>query len=316
MTQFQIECVESKVESSCNQYGRFIVEPLELGQGITIGNALRRVLLSDIEGSAITAVRIAGVNHEFCSIPGVKEDVLELLLNLKNIVLKSYTNEPQIGRVKIQGSSKVTTANFELPSEVEIIHGTQYVATVAENAILEMEFKIEKGRGYKIVDKKNPELNSIDFLPIDAIFMPVRKVNYMVEEIFLRNSEIKERLILEIWTNGSVTPQDSISQAAEVLLNLFNPFKKINFENTEDSTEPTEDKISQIPIEELQLSVRAYNCLKRAQIHSIGDLLNVSQEELLEIRNFGQKSAKEVIDALQKRLGISLPKRKTNKKEN
>lgn len=314
MTQFQIECVESKVESNCNQYGRFIIEPLEPGQGITIGNALRRVLLADLEGSAITAVRIAGVNHEFCSIPGVKEDVLELLLNLKNIVLKSYTSEPKIGRLKVQGVSKVTATNFELPSEVEIIHDSQYIATLSENAILEMEFRIEKGRGYKIVDQKNPDLESVDFLPIDAIFMPVRKVNYMVEEIYLRNSKSKERLILETWTNGSLTPQEAISQASDILLSLFSPFKRINFENIDHSNGQTEDKISQIPIEELQLSVRAYNCLKRAQIHSVGDLLNASQEELLEIRNFGQKSAKEVIDALQKRLGICLPKRKVNKK--
>nr|YP_010728927.1 RNA polymerase alpha subunit [Lithothamnion corallioides]WEA77073.1 RNA polymerase alpha subunit [Lithothamnion corallioides] len=312
MTHFQIECIESKTEGTRKQYGRFILEPLKQGQGTTVGNSLRRTILSDLEGTAIVAVRIAGVNHEFSTITGVREDVLEILLNLKEVVLKSYTNEPQIGRVRVQGPAVITAGLFDLPPEIEIIDHRQYIATICNNTIFEMEFRIEKGHGYRLVDGNISE-KSIDFLQIDAVFMPVKRFNYIVQEKRINSKIIQEKLILEIWTNGSVCPQEAISEGSKILTNLFHPLTNINFQPIENENEKNEQQINQVLIEELKLSVRAYNCLKRAQIHSISDLLDYSQEDLLEIKNFGQKSAEEVIEALKNRLGINLPKEKTIK---
>jgi DNA-directed RNA polymerase subunit alpha len=313
VAQFQIECVESKTLKNQSQYSKFVLEPLERGQGTTVGNALRRVLLSNLEGAAVTAVRIAGVNHEFATIEGVREDVLEILLNMKEIVLKSYTSAPQIGRVMITGPATVRAAQFDLPSEVEIVDPGQYIATLAPGARLEIEFRIEKGKGYRSVERGREDGSAVDFLQIDAVFMPVSKVNYSVEDARIDGSLEKDRLLLEIWTNGSLTPQEALSQAANLLVDLFNPLKDINLESIKDEYPDDEDPTSQIPIEELQLSVRAYNCLKRAQINSVADLLDYSQEDLLEIKNFGQKSAEEVIEALQRRLGITLPQEKSAK---
>nr|YP_010197646.1 RNA polymerase subunit alpha [Gracilaria flabelliformis subsp. simplex]UAD86062.1 RNA polymerase subunit alpha [Gracilaria flabelliformis subsp. simplex] len=309
MNHFQIECIESKIESNRQQYGRFILEPLNKGQGITLGNSLRRTILSDLQGAAIVAVRIAGINHEFSTITGVREDVLEILLNLKEVVLKSYSDTPQIGRIRVQGPAIITTGLFELPPEIQIIDPQQYIATICNNTIFEMEFRVEKGSGYKLVNK-GFDKKSIDFLQIDAIFMPATKFNYIVEEKKISPTLIQEKLSLEVWTNGSLSPQEAISQAAQVLTNLFYPLTNLNFKSIDNVENEYEEEINQVLIEELQLSVRAYNCLKRAQIHSISDLLDYSQDELLEIKNFGQKSAEEVIEALQNKLGIRLPKEK------
>jgi DNA-directed RNA polymerase subunit alpha len=314
VAQFQIECVESKTQKNQNQYSRFVIEPLDRGQGITVGNSLRRVLLSNLEGAAVTAVRIAGVTHEFATIPGVREDVLEIMLNMKEIVLKSHTQQPQIGRLVAIGPGTVTAAQFDLPSEVEAVDSSQYVATLAEGAKLEMEFRIEVGKGYRAIDRSKDEGSSLDFLQIDAVFMPVTKVNYSVEDVRLDSSSaLKERLHLEIWTNGSIKPEEALSQAAGIVVDLFNPLKDLTLDTIADIDDTDSDDEYPIPIEELQLSVRAYNCLKRAQINSVADLLDYSQEDLLEIKNFGQKSAEEVIDALRKRLGITLPQEKSGK---
>ncbi|HAC65618.1 MAG TPA: DNA-directed RNA polymerase subunit alpha [Cyanothece sp. UBA12306] len=311
MAQFQIECIESKTQKNQSQYSKFVLEPLARGQGTTIGNALRRVLLANLEGAAVTAIRIAGVNHEFATIPGVREDVLEIMLNMKEIVLKSYSDQPQIGRLVATGPGNITAASFELPSEVEVVDPTQYVATLTDGSKLEMEFRISKGTGYKGVERATEETASLDFLEIDAVFMPVTKVNYSVEDIRGDEAEAKDRLVLEIWTNGSFHPKEALSEAAEIVVDLFSPLKDLNQLETTTPEYPDDDNPqSQIPIEELQLSVRAYNCLKRAQINTVADLLDYSQEDLLEIKNFGQKSAEEVIEALQKRLGITLPQEK------
>ncbi|MFM6190028.1 MAG: DNA-directed RNA polymerase subunit alpha [Planktothrix sp.] len=313
MAQFKIECIESNTDTDRSQYGKFVLEPLERGQGTTVGNALRRVLLSNLEGAAITSVRVAGVNHEFATITGVREDVLEILLNLKEVVLKSYTHQKQIGRLLVQGPATVTAGHFELPSEVEVVDKNQYIATLAPGATLEMEFQVEKGCGYRAVERSRDEAAAVDFLQIDAVFMPVRKVNYTVEDARVAGYEEKDRLIVEIWTNGSYTPQEALSQAATTLVDLFTPLKDITLESIKSDQNDDIDPTSQIPIEELQLSVRAYNCLKRAQINSVADLRDYTQEDLLEIKNFGQKSAEEVIEALQKRLGITLPQERASK---
>jgi DNA-directed RNA polymerase subunit alpha len=313
VAEFQIECVESKTQKNQSQYSKFVLQPLERGQGTTMGNALRRVLLSNLEGTAVTAIRIAGVNHEFATIPGVREDVLEIMLNMKEVVLKSYTSQRQIGRLVANTPGTVTAAQFELPSEVEVVEPNQYVATLAEGAKLEMEFYIEKGKGYRAVDKSKDDHSSLDFLQIDSVFMPVTRVNYTVEDARVDGSTAKDRLILEIWTNGSIKPEEALSDAANIIVDLFNPLKDLTLEAIQEDYAEDLDPTSQIPIEELQLSVRAYNCLKRAQINSVADLLDYSQEDLLEIKNFGQKSAEEVIEALQKRLGITLPLEKAGK---
>jgi DNA-directed RNA polymerase subunit alpha len=313
VAQFQVDCIESTTEVDQGQHSQFVLEPLERGQGTTVGNALRRVLLSNLEGAAVTAVRIAGVTHEFTTIPGVREDVLDILLNMKEVVLRSYSSQPQIGRLLVQGPATVTAGQFDVPSEVEVITPDQYIATVSAGATLEMEFRIERGRGYRAVERGRDEATSLDFMQIDTVFMPVRKVNYTVEDARVGGSLEKDRLILDVWTNGSLTPQEALSQAAAILVDLFNPLKDITVEPTTDDVDEVEDPTNQIPIEELQLSVRAYNCLKRAQINSVSDLLDYSQEDLLEIKNFGQKSAEEVIEALQTRLGITLPLEKPAK---
>ncbi|MEB3228320.1 MAG: DNA-directed RNA polymerase subunit alpha [Synechocystis sp.] len=311
MAQFQIECVESSTKKNQQQYSKFALEPLDRGQGTTVGNALRRVLLSNLPGSAVTAIRIAGVNHEFATIPGVREDVLEIMLNMKELVLKSYSDQPQIGRLMAIGPTTVTAAQFEVPSEVEIIDPNQYIATLAEGAKLEMEFRVERGIGYRVIERGKDENSSLDFLQIDAIFMPVTKVNYTIEDIRLDGSSPKDRLILDIWTNGSIQPREALSEASDIIANLFLPLKDLNeLETAHNDYQDEVNPESQIPIEELQLSVRAYNCLKRAQINTVADLLEYSQEDLLEIKNFGLKSAEEVIEALQKRLGITLPHEK------
>lgn len=312
MTKFEIECIESTTDGARDHYSKFCLDPLEQGQGTTLGNALRRTLLSDLEGTAIVAVRIAGVSHEFSTIPGIREDVLEILLNLKEVVLKSQIKSPNVGRLRVQGPAIVTTNDLELPSEIELVDPNQYIATICGNNILEMEFRIETGKGYNLIERSVDE-TSIDFLQVDAIFMPVKKVNYLTKDIRSSENLIQEQLMLEVWTNGSIDPQDAVSQAGKILTELLSPLKEINFKSDEDDTITEDSKINQILIEELQLSVRAYNCLKRAQIHSVADLLDYSQEDLIEIKNFGQKSAEEVIDALQKRLGINLPKEKTVK---
>ncbi|MGF1495794.1 MAG: DNA-directed RNA polymerase subunit alpha [Elainellaceae cyanobacterium] len=313
MAQFQVECIETNTEKNQSLYGKFVMEPLERGQGITVGNALRRVLLSNLPGTAVTAVRIAGVSHEFMTVPGVREDVLDILLNMKEVVLKSYSPQPQIGRLLVQGPATVSASQLDLPAEVEIIDPTHYIATVSAGATLEMEFRIESGVGYRAVDRGQDETAALDFLQIDAIFMPVRKVNYSVEDARVGGSLERDRLVLDIWTNGSLTPQDAMSQAASILVDLFDPLKDVTMVTDEDGEAPEENPESQIPIEELQLSVRAYNCLKRAQINSVADLLDYTQEDLLEIKNFGAKSAEEVIEALQDRLGITLPHEKSAK---
>ncbi|MDX2098780.1 MAG: DNA-directed RNA polymerase subunit alpha [Leptolyngbyaceae cyanobacterium bins.59] len=312
MAHFQVECIESVTESDQSQRSKFVIEHLDRGQGVTVGNALRRVLLSNLEGAAITSVRIAGVSHEFSTIPGVREDVLDILMNMKAIVLKSYSSQSQLGRLIVHGPATVTAEQFDLPSELELVNPQQYIATLSPGATLEMEFRVEKGKGYRSIDRSRDESTAIDFLQIDSIFMPVRKVEYRVDDTRVGGSLERDRLTMEIWTNGSLTPLEALGQAASLLVDLFDPLRNISdIDQAIDKDDLDEDPASQIPIEELQLSVRAYNCLKRAQINTVADLLDYTQEDLLEIKNFGQKSAEEVIEALQVRLGITLPQEKS-----
>jgi DNA-directed RNA polymerase subunit alpha len=311
MKKLQIECLESFNQTPTNQYGKFIIYPLNKGQALTLGNALRRIMLADLEGVAISSVRIAGINHEFTTVEGVREDVLDILLNLKQIIFKSDLDEPQFIRLKVSGPCIVTASDLELPPRVELVDPRQYISTIDKNSNLEMEMKIEKGKGYDLVSKKTGE-NLTESLKVDAVYMPIRKVMFHVKEQYTGDSLLCEKLILQITTNGSITPKEAIIKAAELFIKMLEPLKEITMEAEEDNKDNNQEekKLHQVPIEELHLSVRAYNCLKRAQIFSVADLLDYSEEDLLEIKNFGYKSAEEVMQALQNYLGITLPKTK------
>jgi len=305
-----MECVKSNKLESGQMYGQFLIDSLSLGQGITIGNLLRRVLLGDLTGTAITGIRIAGVKDEFSLIPGIREDILEILLNLKGIILKSEIAGRQFGRLRVHGPAVITASSIEMPPEIEIINPTHYIATISTSYIVEIEFKIESGTKYQLANELFSDKFE-DFIEIDAIFMPVQKVDFKVDNIYDNSSGTKERLIIDIWTNGSISPEQAIFSGSNLIINLL---KSLNEQKIKKEKENLIEKnhikpidpYSHIAIEELQLSVRPYNCLKRAQINTIGDLLNYSPEKLLELKNFGRKSADEVFATLKNKLGIVL----------
>ena len=310
MNNIFIKCLNSEKIQSGACHGQFVVNALKPGQGITIGNQLRRVLLGDLGGMAISAVRIAGVTHEFSTIPGVREDILEILLNLKGIVLKSKTTKSQFGRLKIQGPNVVTADSIQLPENLQIINPNHYIATLSTSSILEIEFKFEYGTGYKLASQSFLEEEE-NYLQLDTIFMPVQKVDFKIENVYDSSNEITERLFLDIWTNGSISPTEALESASQIIIDLFAALIH-NTDKTENNREDVKsDSISiepynNIAIEELQLSVRAYNCLKKAKINTVGDLLQYSPEKLQELKNFGRKSADEVFSTLKNKLGISL----------
>jgi len=291
-------------------YGQFLINTLRTGQGITIGNLFRRILLGDLSGTTITAVRIAGVNNEFSIIEGVREDVLEFLLNLKGIVIKGKLPEVQFGKLKIQEPMVITANQIELPEGLEIINPNHYIATTSTYNLLEIELKFETGIGYNLASQTFSE-QSEDFLQMDSIFMPVQKVDFKTENISDKTNERKESLIIDIWTNGSISPEGAIYEASQIIVDIFSSILKNKFTdeikslNKQESSN-TIDPHTNIAIEELQLSVRAYNCLKRAQINTVGDLLKYSPEKLQELKNFGRKSADEVFVTLKNKLGIIL----------
>ena len=310
MNNIFIKCLNSEKIQSGACHGQFVINALKPGQGITIGNQLRRVLLGDLGGMAISAVRIAGVTHEFSTIPGVREDILEILLNLKGIVLKSNTQKTQFGRLKIQGPNVVTADSIQLPDDLKIINPNHYIATLSTSSILEIEFKFEYGNGYKLASQTFLEEDE-NYLQLDTIFMPVQKVDFKIENVYDSSNEITERLFLDIWTNGSLSPTEALESASQIIIDLFAALIH-NTDKTETNLEAAKgDSISiepynNIAIEELQLSVRAYNCLKKAKINTVGDLLQYSPEKLQELKNFGRKSADEVFSTLKNKLGISL----------
>lgn len=312
MTNFYFKPLKSEKLQSGVCYGQFLINDLQPGQGITIGNHLRRVLLGDLEGTAISAVRIVGIRHEFATIPGVREDILEILLNLKGIVIKSTTTDIKFGRLKVQGPLVVTADLISLPTGLEIINKNHYIATISSSINLEIEFKIEHGTGYKLASQMFLDEDK-SFLQIDSIFMPVQKVNFKIENVYDNDNSITERLFIEIWTNGSIKPIDALKKACQIIINLFTSL--IETKNSQEILEPktnntslTIEPYTNIAIEELQLSVRAYNCLKKAKINTVGDLLQYSPEQLQELKNFGRKSADEVFSTLKNKLNIILKK--------
>jgi DNA-directed RNA polymerase subunit alpha len=310
MNNISIKCLKSEKIQSGACHGQFVINSLRSGQGITIGNQLRRVLLGDLGGVAISAVRIAGITHEFSTIPGVREDILEILLNLKGIVFKSKTKDTQFGRLKIQGPSVVTADLIQLPSDLEIVNPNHYIATISTANILEIEFKFDYGTGYRLASQTFLD-EAENYLQLDTIFMPVQKVDFKIENVYYSINNISERLLLDIWTNGSILPNEALESASQIIIDLFTLLINNKNINETNQLEAKSESISiepytNIAIEELQLSVRAYNCLKKAQINTVGDLLQYSPEKLQELKNFGRKSADEVFSTLKNKLGIIL----------
>jgi DNA-directed RNA polymerase subunit alpha len=309
--QYQIDRIEHQITDDRSQAGVFLIGPLERGQATTLGNSLRRMLMGNLEGTAVTAVRIAGVNHEYATIPGVREDVLDILLNCKQLTVDSRTDELEIGRLIVSGPAIVKAKDLQFSSQVQVVDGERQIATVSEGHSLELEVHVERGVGYRPVDRHNEDTSAIDLLQIDAVFMPVHRVNFTTDETAVaEGGSARERLRMEVVTDGSMTPDDAIAQAANQLIELFQPLATVTMVE-EPGLEPEPSAEAQIPLEELNLSVRAYNCLKRAQVNSVSDLMGFSYEDLLEIKNFGSKSADEVIEALE-RIGISIPQSRTS----
>jgi len=309
--QYQIDRIDHQVSTDRSQTGVFLIGPLERGQATTLGNSLRRVLMGGLEGSAVTAVRIAGVNHEYATIPGVREDVLDILLNCKQISVDSRSQDLEIGRLVVTGPAEVKAKDIQFSSQVEVVDGDRPIATVHDGHNLELELHVERGIGYRPVDRRNEETSSIDLLQIDAVFMPITRVNFTIDETAVaEGGSTRERLKMELVTDGSTSPDDALAEAANQLIELFQPLATVSMvEEVPEEPEPAAE--AQIPLEELNLSVRAYNCLKRAQVNSVSDLMGFSYEDLLEIKNFGSKSADEVIEALE-RIGISIPQSRTS----
>ncbi|NLW45490.1 MAG: DNA-directed RNA polymerase subunit alpha [Syntrophomonadaceae bacterium] len=302
----RIECVERDADA---HYAKFVVEPLERGYGITLGNSLRRVLLSSLPGAAISSIKIDGILHEFSTLPGVLEDITEVILNLKQVVLKYEGEQPKVLRLEQKGKKEVRAGDIERDAEVEIINPDLLIATLNEDGELNMELTIERGRGYVSADQKKKSDEIIGVIPIDSIFTPIRKVNFTVENARVGRITDYDRLMLEVWTNGTITPEEGISLASKILINYLKLFSEMDDSHPEiemlvEKEEEKKDKIPDMPIEELELSVRASNGLKRANINTVGDLVQRTREEMAKIRNLGQKSLDEIESKL-KELGLS-----------
>jgi DNA-directed RNA polymerase subunit alpha len=286
---------------------KFTIEPLEPGFGYTLGNSLRRTLLSSIPGAAITQVKIDGVLHEFSTVEGVTEDVTNIVLNLKELVIRSENEEPSTVYLRVTGPADVTAGDIELPAGVEILNSDHHLATLNKNATLSMELRVEQGRGY--VPAATAPKEAIGTIPIDAIFSPVKRVTYEVEPTRVEQMTNYDRLILDVETDGSITPSNALSAAGSTLVNLFGLFAGVGEGPGLDlGPEPGEEEVTGVlaqPIEDMDLTVRSYNCLKREGVTTVGELVQKSEDDLLEIRNFGQKSIDEVKAKLEE-LGLSL----------
>ena len=291
-----IECLEI---DETNNYAKFVCEPLERGYGVTIGNSLRRIMLSSLPGCAITSVKIDGVLHEFSTIPNVVEDVPELIVNLKNVRLKFDGNEEKTIRIDFKGEGEVTAGDIKSDGTVEVLNPDLHIATVSEGGSLVMEMTADRGRGYNSSEKNKKPNQDISVLPIDSIYTPVKKVNYQVENTRVGQTVDYDKLVIEVWTDGSLKPYEALSLAAKIMtehLELFIDLSEIS-KNTQvmvEKEESKKEKVLEMSIEELELSVRSYNCLKRANISTVEDLISKSESEMMKVRNLGKKSFDEV----------------------
>ena len=314
MLEFEKPKIEITDLSDDNKYGRFVVEPLERGYGITLGNSLRRIMLSSLPGAAVSQVKIEGVLHEFTSIPGVKEDVTEIILNIKNLAIKnnSASDEPKTAYIEFEGEGEVTAADIQVDQDIEIINKDQHIATLngGKDCRLYIELTITKGRGYVGSDKNKSDDLPIGVIAVDSIFTPVERVNLSVENTRVGQQTDFDKLTLDVYTNGTLTPQEAVSLAAKVLsehlslfINLSEAATKtpVMIEKPSDETE----KVLEMNIDELELSVRSYNCLKRAGINTVAELINKTPEDMMKVRNVGRKSLEEVLAKLDE-LGLAL----------
>ena len=304
-----IECLELNEEEN---YAKFSCEPLERGYGMTIGNSLRRILLSSLPGAAITSVKIEGVVHEFSTIPNVVEDVPEIIVNLKNVRIKSHENEEKTIKIDFKGEGEITAGDIITDSSIEILNKDLHIATVAEGGNVQMEMTVETGRGYNTAEKNKKTNQAIGVIPIDSIFTPVKKVNYKVENTRVGQMVDYDKLVIEVWTDESLKPYEAISLAAKVMTGHLELFVELSetAKNTQvmiEKEESRKEKVLEMSIEELELSVRSYNCLKRAGISTVEDLANKTEDDMMKVRNLGKKSLDEVMNKLYS-LGLEFAK--------
>lgn len=296
--------------SSDGTYGKFVVEPLERGYGITLGNSLRRIMLSSLEGTAVTSVKIEGVQHEISKIDGVKEDVTEIVLNLKQLIVKMDGDGPRTLSVEMTGEGEVRAADIRTDADVEILNPDLHIATLSSDGRLIMEMTVDKGRGYVPSERNKVGSGIIGTIQMDSVYTPVHKVNYVVENTRVGQITDYDKLTIEVWTNGIVSPDEAVSISAKILSDYLSFFVELsdNAKNTEiviEKDDNKKEKVLEMTIEELDLSVRAYNCLKRAGINTVEDLINRTEEDMIKVRNLGRKSLEEVIGKLHA-LGLSL----------
>lgn len=311
--ELKIKCINTTTSSDGSQYGKFVVEPLEKGFGQTVGNALRRVLLSSLEGAAATSIRIEGITHEYTSIPGIVEDAIDIMLNLKGLTVKTEDKDPQHLRLDIDRPGPVLASDLQLPAGVKVVNPDWLICTISEGGSISADITIETGKGYRTVDvlKENKGSIPIDLLPIDATFMPIKRVSYNVENTRVGDVIDYDKLTLEIWSNGSIDVSSALSQAANLLIEHFMQIASITGQPAVLPNQHVIEEVEEeaqapsISIEDLELSVRAYNCLKRASINSLSELLKKSEHDLLNIKNFGKKSSDEVIEKLHQ-VGLEL----------
>ena len=316
MVEIEKPRIESNEKDGDISYGKYVVEPLEHGYGTTLGNALRRILLSSLPGTAVTTIKIAGVQHEFSTIPGVKEDVTQIVLNVKGITAKLHS--PGTKRVYIQasGEGEVTAGDIKADGEVEILNPDLHIATLSADATLNMELTLSHGRGYVPADRNKPEQTIIGVIPVDSLYSPVNRVNYTVENTRVGNMTDYDKLTLEVWTDGTISARDAVSLGAKILCDHLVLFTDLSDTVGTRSTvvekpETQRDKGLEMTIEELDLSVRSFNCLKRANINTVEDLISKTEDEMMKVRNLGRKSLEEVINKLNM-MGLSLAKEENN----
>jgi len=305
----KIQCVENAADGS---YGKFVVEPLERGYGMTLGNALRRVLLSSLPGAAVTAVKIDGILHEFSTAPGVVEDITDLILNLKGLSVKMNCDEPRTIYLDAKGERVLYARDIITDPDVEILNPDHYLATLDDSGVLRMEISVAKGRGYVGADKNKKDDQPIGIIPIDSLFSPVTKVNFRVEDTRVGQQTDYDKLTIEVWTDKTIAPDEAVSASARILSDYLNLFIGLTESLPQevalvDKTDEKKDKLLEMTIEELDLSVRSYNCLKRAGIHTAQELANRTEDEMMKVRNLGRKSLEEVVAKLEE-LGLSLRK--------
>jgi len=303
----KIECVSTDIEGT---YGKFVVEPLERGYGMTLGNSLRRILLSSLVGAAITTIKVEGARHEFSTITGVVEDITEMILNIKSVSLKLYSEESHVVHIQAKGRCVITAADIICDDDVEVLNPEQYICTLNDDGELDLELTVENSTGWRRADKNKTPNQAFGIIPIDSIFTPVKKVNYFVENTRVGNVTDYDKLTIEVWTNGGITPEEAISQSASILIEQLSLFvnltiKEVPAEISVEKDSNKKEKVLDLNIEELDLSVRSYNCLKRAGVNTVEDLVNKTEDDMMKVRNLGRKSLEEVLQKMES-LGLNL----------